>query len=175
MPSRCIALALALAVTACDTESPTLGRSRVTSSSGSSDGTTAPGGSGSVNCVSGRGTVTAQVDGAGWASTCVQAAGWAASVFSLAATNGPEVMTLTTNAVVPGTYNALIGAANATLTRVANGAAWVSGPGGTISIVLTRLDLQGASGSFSFTATAVSGTPASGSRIATNGTFTVTF
>ena len=164
---------------ACDESaptSPTVSQGAVSSGGGNTQtpNPTAPGGSASVNCANSRGTLTAQVDGTTWA-TCVTTASWAANVFSLSAVRGTEVLTLTVNAGLMGTYDALTGSASGTVTRTTDDAAWTSGPGGTVSLVLTRLDLQGAIGTFSFTGTAAPGTVARGTRTVSNGTFSVTF
>ena len=156
--------------------SPTVGQSTVGSSGGNTQtpNPAPPGGSANVRCTN-RGTLTAEVNGATWTATCVTAASWAANVFSLSAMRGTEVLTLTVNAGLIGSYDALTGSASGTLTRTTDGAMWTSGPGGTVSVVLTRLDLQAASGTFSFTGIAAPGTAARGTRIVSNGTFSVTF
>jgi hypothetical protein len=169
-----------LSFIACDDSSPT-SPTVSQGTAGSSGGNTqtpdpsTPGGSANVNCNNSRGTLTAQVNGATWTATCVTSASWVANVFSLSAVRGDEVLTLTVNAGFTGTYDALNSSASGTLVRTTSGATWASGPGGTVSVVLTRLDLQAAIGTFSFTGMAAPGTAASGTRIVSNGTFSVTF
>jgi hypothetical protein len=150
---------------ACDDSGPTrptVSQGTVGSSGGNTQtpDPTTPGGSANVNCNNSRGTLAAEVNGVTWTATCVTAASWVANVFSLSAVRGTEVLTLTVNAGLIGTTD---------------GATWISGPGGTVSVVLTRLDLQAAIGTFSFTGTAAPSTAASGTRIVSNGTFSVTF
>jgi hypothetical protein len=165
---------------ACDDSGPTrptVSQGTVGSSGGNTQtpDPTTPGGSANVNCNNSRGTLAAEVNGVTWTATCVTAASWVANVFSLSAVRGTEVLTLTVNAGLIGTYDALTGSASGTLMRTTDGATWISGPGGTVSVVLTRLDLQAAIGTFSFTGTAAPSTAASGTRIVSNGTFSVTF
>ena len=132
-------------------------------------------GSRATLCGANRGSVRMQVDGALWTSTCVQSAAWTAGVLTIVATNGVDTMTLGANVVVPGTFDSLTGVAGATLTRNANGATWISGPGGVVNINVARIDLQRAAGTFAFTGTALAGTAATGTRVVTNGSFDVTF
>jgi hypothetical protein len=118
--------------------------------------------------------MSAQIDGVAWTASCVQAAGYTTGVLSIVATNGTDVITLGVRAVVPGTYDAVSGGAIGTIAR-ANGSAWTSGPGGTASVTLTRIELAGATGTFSFTAPPVPGTTSTGVRSVTNGAFNVSF
>lgn len=155
----------AIAFTACEDANPT--------SPETPGGPNQPGGR-STLCPTNRGTMSAEINGEKWTSTCVQAAGWVAGTLSIVATNGTEVITLGVNATVPGTADALRGASG-TITRPATGATWMSGPGGAITITLTRIELGGAAGTFSFSAAAVAGTVATGTRNVTNGTFSVIF
>ena len=157
--------------------SPTVGISTV-GSSGENSQTPNPttlGGSANVSCRNTRGTLTAEVNGVTWTATCVPAASWVANVFSVSAVRGTEMLTLTVNAGLIGSYNALAGSASGTLMRTTDGATWTSGPGGTVSVVLSRLDLQAAIGTFSFTGMPAPGTAARGTRMVSNGTFSITF
>ena len=140
--------------------------------SGGGSGSSTPG---APDCPNNRGTLAAVVDGAVWTSTCVPATSWVAGVMTIVAQNQTEMLAVTVNAAVPGSYTGQIGGARGTLTRTADSASWTSGPAGTAAVVLTRLDLQGATGTFSFAATPIAGTPAAGTRNVTNGTFSVTF
>jgi hypothetical protein len=135
-----------------------------------------PGDGGGQNplCTRNFGTMTAQIDGAAWTASCVQAAGYAVGVLTIVATNGTDVITLGVHAVVPGSYDAVSGGAIGTIAR-ANGSAWTSGPGGTAAVTLTRIELAGATGTFSFTAAPVAGTSATGVRNVASGTFDVSF
>ena len=153
---------IAIAHTGCEGANPAISVGR------------AGGSSPSDSCPTNRGVMSAQIDSERWTSTCVQTAAWVAGVLSIVGTNGTEVIALTVNAVVPGTADALQGASGA-ITLPATGATWASGPGGAISITLTRIDLAGADGTFSFSAAAVAGTSATGTRTVTNGIFNVRF
>ena len=173
-----IILACCLALPGCDDSNPG-GPSGVAvggagTGTGSTPTTPAPGGGAGTLCTRNFGTMAAQIDGATWTATCVQAAGYTTGVLSIVATNGTDVVTLGVVATVPGTYDAVLGGAIGTIAR-ANGSAWTSGPGGTASITLTRIELAGATGTFSFTAPPVPGTTTTGVRVVTNGTFNVSF
>jgi hypothetical protein len=145
------------------------------SGTGTSTGNPNPGTPSNPTCAASKGTLTALVDGALWTSQCVPAASWVAGNLAVGAVNDIEGLALTANVAVPGNYTGQIGGAVGSLTRGSGGAAWTSGPGGMMSLVITRLDLQGASGTFSFVAGPVGGTPAVGVRNVTNGAFNVTF
>jgi hypothetical protein len=170
MSWRLVVLIACVAATASGCDSPT--------SPGIGTGTgnaTPPPSTPGINCSTNRGTLSATVDGAPWTSLCVPAASWLAGNLAIGAANDTEVMTLTANVAVPGNYTGQIGGAVGSLTRGTGAPTWTSGPAGTMSLVITRLDLQGASGTFSFSAGPVAGTAATGTRSVTNGSFDVTF
>jgi len=145
------------------------------SGTGTSGGNPNPGTPSNPTCPTSKGTLTARVDGALWTSQCVPAASWVVGTLAVGAVNDVEGLALTANVPVPGNYTGQIGGAVGSLTRGSGGTAWTSGPGGTMSLVITRLDLQGASGTFSFVAEPLPGTSATGTRNVTNGAFDVTF
>jgi hypothetical protein len=124
-------------------------------------------------------TMTATVAGAAWDGSLAIQASRAGNVFALGGTNGTYQIQLTVpNVTAAGTYN--FGPGNAGIAQViqvtAGFAAWTSAlVGGTGTLTLTTLTTEGASGTFSFSGIASPGTPATGTRAVTNGTFDVTF
>ena len=176
-----IAVIVGLALAACDDGNPNgpSGTSVGRAGTGTDSTSTPPapdgaGGGQSTLCTRNFGRMSAQIDGTAWTASCVQSAGYTVGVLSIVGTNGTDVVTLGVRATVPGTYDALSGSAIGTIAR-ANGSAWTSGPGGTASVTLTRIELGGATGTFSFTAPPVPGTTSTGVRTVTAGAFNVTF
>jgi hypothetical protein len=118
----------------------------------------------------------AQIDGTTWIANCLQAASWVANTLSIVATNGTDTITLGAITSVPGSIDLTTGAAFGTVARVSPAGTWTTAnSGGTGTLTLSRIDFQGANGTFSFSAPAVSGTAATGTRVVTNGVFNVTF
>ena len=120
--------------------------------------------------------MSAQIDGTTWIANCMQAASWIANTLSIVATNGTETITLGAVATELGSIDLTTGAAYASVTRLSPAATWTTaagGGGGTLT--LTRVDFQGADGSFSFTASPAPGSAATGRKVVTNGVFSVTF
>lgn len=123
--------------------------------------------------------MTATVAGAAWDGSLAIQASRAGNVFSLGGTNGTYQIQLTVpNVTAAGTYN--FGPGNVGIAQViqvtAGFAAWTSAlVGGTGTITIATLTAAGATGTFTFNGIASPGTPATGTRAVTNGSFTVTF
>jgi len=118
--------------------------------------------------------MSAQIDGTPWIATCLLAASWTAGTLSIVATNGTDTITLGAIASIPGSIDLTTATAFASLTRA--GGTWTTAnSGGTGTLTLSRLDLQGATGTFSFSAPAVPGTAAIGTKFVSGGVFDVTF
>ena len=175
-----------LATANCDdsrspTSPPLIGTSRVSgpSNTGGSTNPTpapAPGTNGVPNCLSNRGTMSAQINGTPWTATCLQAASWAANTLSIVATDGTQAITLGAVTPVPGPIDLATGAAFGSVTLLSTAGTWTTANnGGTGTLTLSRLDLQGATGTFSFSAPPAPGTVATGTKVVANGVFNVTF
>jgi hypothetical protein len=135
-----------------------------------------PGGNTSLECLANRGSISALIDGTPWIATCLQAVSWGANTFSIVATNGTQTVTLGAVTPVPGSFDLTTGAAFGTVSTILTGATWTTAHNaGTGTLTLSRLDPQGATGTFSFVAPAVPSTLAIGLKIVTNGVFDVTF
>jgi hypothetical protein len=129
-------------------------------------------------------SLTARVDGSAWsADPTTIVAGNMAGVLTFSGTNASggsvrRTIALRLLATAPGTYP--IGPPVATASNrgtVTEGTAeWLADAStGSGSITLASLTATRATGTFSFTAEAVAGTGASGPRVVTDGTFSVTF
>lgn len=177
----------ALTSASCDesrspTSPPAIGISTVSgpASSGSTNPTPpptqTPGGSSSLICLSNRGSISALIDGAPWTGTCLQAVSWASNALSIVATDGMQTVTLAAVTPNPGSVDLTTGAAFGSVTVVSTAATWTTANnGGSGTLTLSRLDRQGAAGTFSFVAPAVPSTIAIGLKVVTNGVFDVTF
>lgn len=120
--------------------------------------------------------MSADIDGTRWTAICVQAASWVANTLSVVATNGTQVVTLRAVTPVPATIDLTTGVAFGSVALLSNAATWTTAnSAGTGTLTLSRLDLQGAAGTFSFSAPAAPGTGAAGTKVVTNGAFNVTF
>jgi hypothetical protein len=185
-----LALSFAVLTTAnCDdsrspTSPPLIGTSRA-SGPGSTGGSTnptptpapTPGSSTTgVICLANRGTISAQIDGTPWTATCLQAASWTANTLMIVATNATQAITLGAVTPVPRSIDLRVGAAFASVTLLSTAATWTTAnSGGSGTLTLSRLDTQGAVGTFSFSAPAASGTVATGTKVVANGVFNLTF
>jgi hypothetical protein len=124
-------------------------------------------------------TMTASVAGAAWNGSLAVQASRAGNVFSVSGTNGTYQIQLTVpNVTATGTYN--FGPGNAGIAQVvqvtAGFAAWTSAlVGGTGTLTIATLTAEGATGTFTFNGIASPGTPATGTRAVTNGSFEVSF
>ena len=183
-----LAVSLVVLTTAgCDdsgspTSPPAIGIGRAGGPSGSG-GSTNPNptpaptpGTGGLNCLSNRGTMSAQIDGTPWIANCLQAASWIANTLSIVATDGTETITLGAVTSVASPIELTTGIAFGSVTRLSPPATWTTAnPGGSGALTLSRVDFQGASGTFSFSAPAAPGTGATGTKVVSNGVFNVTF
>lgn len=124
-------------------------------------------------------SMTASVAGTAWDGSLAIQASRAGNVFTIGGTNGTYQIQLTVpNVTAAGTYN--FGPGNPGIAQViqvtAGFAAWTSAlVGGTGTLTLTTLTATGATGTFTFNGIASPGTPATGTRAVTNGSFNVTF
>src|SRR5918994_1407176 len=164
-----LALSFAVLTTAnCDdsrspTSPPVIGTSRAggpSDTGGSTNPTQTPAptpGSSTTGiiCLANRGTMSAQIDGTPWMATCLQAASWAANTLTIVATNGTEIITLRAVTPIPTSIDLTTGAAFGAVTVLSTAATWTTAnSGGTGTLTLSRLDVQGAAGAFSFSAPA---------------------
>lgn len=123
------------------------------------------------------GPMSATIDGAAWASQAPSAS-WKNNLVVLAGIDNALTTTVTIGfgATTPGTYS--IGFANnfgGTGIVIKSGKSWgTSLQGGTGSVTLTTLTANHMVGTFSFSAVA-SGGGATGTSVATNGKFDITF
>src|ERR687897_2027752 len=163
-----LALSFAVLTTAnCDdsrspTSPPVIGSSRVGGPSDTGGSTNPsqpaplPGSSTTgIICLANRGTMSAQIDGTPWMATCLQAASWAANTLTIVATNGTEIITLRAVTPIPTSIDLTTGAAFGAVTVLSTAATWTTAnSGGPGTLTLSRLDVQGAAGAFSFSAPA---------------------
>ena len=120
--------------------------------------------------------MSAQIDGTTWIANCLQAASWNANTLSIVATNGTETITLGAVTAAPRIIDLTTGTAFGSVTRLSPAATWTTATtGATGTLTLSRIDFQGASGAFAFSAAAAPGTTATGTRVVSNGVFNVTF
>lgn len=136
-----------------------------------------------------RGSVIARINGAAWTASCITTASYSGGIFSLGATDGVQTIGLGLSFVGFGDYTMTpIDPKNPPQTlMLANGgvnllpasaASWSANsgtPDSSGTLTLTGLTATGATGTFSFTAVATSGTGASGTKVVTNGGFNITF
>ncbi|MBC7447975.1 MAG: hypothetical protein H7330_07930 [Hymenobacteraceae bacterium] len=123
------------------------------------------------------GTLTYKVGGTAVTATTV-AGSYGSNILLLLGNTGTtpsttQVLGISVPSITgPGTFSISSGAANGTYTR--GSAGWSTGGGGTGSVVVTTFNTttRKASGTFSFTAPALSGSSATGSKAITNGIFT---
>jgi len=145
-----------------------------TSPSGSSSSSSSGCGAGSVN----KGTLTATINGVSFTATCVTAS-FISPGLAIGATDGTQSVGVGAISTGPATLNMNNGGANGLVNLLpTSGASWTANAGTVGSsgtLTLTRLDSTGAAGTFSFTAIATAGTGATGTKVVTAGTFSVTF
>jgi hypothetical protein len=120
--------------------------------------------------------MSAEIDGTTWIANCIQAASWIANTLSIVGTNGTDTVTLGAVTTELGTIDLTTGAAYGSVTRLSTGATWTTGAGrGGGILTLTRVDFQGAAGTFSFSAPPAPGSTATGTKVVSNGMFNVRF
>jgi hypothetical protein len=128
--------------------------------------------------------MTARIDGGAWTATAVVGGTYTGGILSIAGgDSASQTIGFALSVSGPGTYSITnLNGLNFVLTIPTAGQSvapvWLSvitqaGSSGTLTI--NSLSTTGASGTFAFVGTAVSGTPATGSRNVTEGTFNVRF
>jgi len=127
----------------------------------------------------GGGVFTATLDGQSWNGNALQSAAYSNQVLNLSGWNGTTYITFTVRQPTTTTATSL-GYNNATgssaIVTDVSGASWnTTGVGGTGSITFTVLTSNHVTGSFSFTAVPSKGSSGTGTRVATNGAFDLTF
>ncbi len=168
--TRALACVMAVTVVACGGSNPA-SPSAVPSAGASGGGVGTP--------VTGRGTITAQIDGVAFSGVATVATNQS-GIFAAAASNGvgaitfgfgavAAVGTTPVNATSPTNANLVV----ASGTSAQSWAASTAGGSGTLTI--TSITSVGASGTFAFTLVPVPGSGASGTKSVTSGTFSVTF
>lgn len=125
------------------------------------------------------GVFTATLDGQPWNGNALQSAAYSNQVLNLSGWNGTSYITFTV--LQPTTMTAIdLGYINATgssaIVTDVGGAGWnTTGVGGTGSITITLLTSNHVTGSFFFTAVPSKGSSGTGTRVASNGTFDLTY
>lgn len=125
---------------------------------------------------SGDASFTATVDGANFTGSLAIQASHNSNVLAVAGTgNGTQIMITIPNVTTTGQFN--VGAGNPGIAQVVVGTSvWSSTlVGGTGTVNVTTLNDDGAAGTFTFTGMATPGSPATGQKVVTNGTFNVKF
>jgi hypothetical protein len=136
-----------------------------------------------------KGSVVARINGAAWTATCVTTASYTSNIFSLGATDGVQTIGLGLSFVGFGDYTMTpidpknppqsLMLANGLVNLLPTSAqSWTANsgtPDSSGTLTLTGISATGATGTFSFTAVATSGTGAAGTKVVTNGGFNVTF
>lgn len=135
-----------------------------------SDGSTGPGS---------NSTMSANIAGAAWSGTLATQGVYTSNLLSVSGSNGTYQIAINIpNLTATGTYQ--LGAGNFGVAQVihvtGNMAAWTTSlVGGTGTVTVSTLSADRAVGTFSFTGMASPGTPATGSRAVTNGSFDVRY
>jgi len=141
---------------------------------GKDDGPSGPGGGG------GSSAMSATIDGSSWASAATPGAAHAVRGGAFIAVAGSSqslrVVAFTIpNVMEPGTHE-LVPPLNAQVQDNIGDAMWMTGTSGaTGTVTVTSISAERITGTFSFTATAVPGTAATGTLVVTNGKFDVRF
>jgi hypothetical protein len=131
-----------------------------------------------------NGTMTARIDGAAWTANAVVGGAYTGGVLTVSGvdsanrtigfavvTNGPG----TSSTSGAGGLNFVYTTPTAGQSVAPTWTALITQAGSSGTLTIASLSATTASGTFSFLATAVSGTPATGSRNVTEGAFTVRF
>lgn len=138
-------------------------------------GLTACGGDDPASPDVGTGSVTATVDGSAWTASFIQAIN-NSGVVGVGA-SGPSGITIGFGFVNagPGSYDVTTSSGASGTVSEGIGNVWTANSGfGSGTIVVTSIDTNGMSGTFSFTAALSAGTGAA-TRSVTNGSFDVSF
>lgn len=143
-------LAIALALTACKSDSPT-----------------------DTNFDNGNGTYTAKVNGQTWSADVVEAL-YIGTVLSVSGSDNNVVITVSVATQGTGTYDLSAGSAAGVVTEGSD--SWYAvGLGGSGSVTITSLTSHSAKGTFQFTGGPVPGAGTTGTRSVTQGAFDVKF
>jgi len=141
-------------------------------------------------CAASHGTMSAVINGAAWTATCVSQASAIGTVISIGATDGNQTLGFSISANGLGAYSMSpidplnppqtlrLATALVTLLPATNSASWTASaatPNSSGTLTLTGLTSTGVAGTFSFTAVATPGTPASGTKVVSNGVMNITF
>ncbi len=125
-------------------------------------------------------TMSATIAGASWSASLAVQASRGGNVLAISGTDGTYQILLTIPSVTaPGTFN--FGVGNTGVAQViqvsgTTASAWTTAlVGGSGTLTLTTFTAERATGTFSFSGTASPGTPATGTRPVTAGSFDVRF
>jgi hypothetical protein len=130
-----------------------------------------------------NGSMSARIDGTSWNANSSISPSYEGGILAVGGEDtGRQTVAFGVTAAGPGTYGTASGHivifSLVTVAPGAQAAMWTARPdlaGTNGTVTITSLSNTGASGTFSFVATAIAGTPAAGTKTVTDGVFNVRF